>query len=121
MRPGGTVLFRISTWACSTEGGTITTTVTASKQASKKMPAIAQPTFTVGPCASTTSCDISPLPTGQPVIPEVEAQVVVPKSAADREKITFTATVTVDGASNLSASAQAIVIAANHRHHQPER
>ena len=117
MQPGGTVLFRISTWACSTEGGTITTTATASKKAGKKMPAITQPAFTVGPCASTTSCDINSLPTEQPVIPEVEAQVVVPKSAADREKITFTATVTVDGASNLSASAHAVVIVAKDRHH----
>jgi hypothetical protein len=81
------------------------------------MPAIAQPTFTVGPCDSTTSCAIDPLPTQQPVIPEAEAQVIMPRSAVDLQEITLTVTVSVEGDPSLSTSAQAVVIVAKPRHH----
>jgi hypothetical protein len=51
------------------------------------------------------------------VIPQAEAQVVVPKSAATGKKIIFTATVTVDDDPNVSAaSAHAVVIVAKPRH-----
>jgi hypothetical protein len=90
VQPGATVLFRISAWASPAENGTVTVTATPSKAT----PAIAAPTFTVG-CPSKTNCDLKPLPTSQQ--PNVEAQVVVPKSAPSGEKITFTAKVTADG------------------------
>jgi hypothetical protein len=102
VQPGDTVLFRISTWAFNSNknNGTITTTMQPT--------AFGQPTFTVGGCASKTSCTVS-LPKSEPLTPNAEAEVVVPKSAPAGDKIAFTATVTVVGEPALKASQAAVV------------
>jgi hypothetical protein len=78
--------------------------------ASNKTPAFAPPTFTLGNCASKTTCDIT-VEKSPPTTPEAEAQVAVPKSAASGDKITFTATVTVgSGTTKSSVKANAPVV-----------
>ena len=69
VQPGSTVLFRISAWSTSAEGGTIATTLTPGA----KTPAFSNPVFTVGSC-NKTSCALT-LPANEPGTPQIEAEV----------------------------------------------
>ena len=106
VKPGGTILFRISAWSTSKEDGKITMGLTQSD----KTPVFSPPVFTVDSCTpppTGTSCDLTLQ--AQPASSQLEAQVSVPKTAPAGETIKFAATVSVHNGSDspLTATASA--------------